>query len=308
VAADEATVTLPTDHLEAQGDRLQTSVGNTTGTNETDNTNTTAQRPETPSTQEPQSEDASSTSPTTPSSAHPANTSTGASATPTNVLKPVARPAVPALPAVPIIPAIPKASSKDPKPAADKVTQEEKSGEAAKLPVELSSATSDTTVVGAAAEETDEAAIIAPVKTAPKSWANLFTSAAPIAKPTATQNGADSNGATATQGGAVADGSTASGDLAIFAKSNANSVAEALHAYRVGGGEKVAFVEPRGLINTGNMCYMNSVSTGSGCWYHLFTTNGVIRFCKFLFSVYLFMTSWIKSARKLRTALRARRR
>jgi ubiquitin carboxyl-terminal hydrolase 10 len=36
-------------------------------------------------------------------------------------------------------------------------------------------------------------------------------------------------------------------------------MAEALRAFRVGHPEKLKFIEPRGLINTGNMCYMNSV-------------------------------------------------
>ena len=46
-------------------------------------------------------------------------------------------------------------------------------------------------------------------------------------------------------------------------KRNTSSLAEALRAYRVGGGEKISFLEPRGLINPGNMCYMNSVSCDS---------------------------------------------
>ncbi|KAL1842164.1 hypothetical protein VTJ49DRAFT_5937 [Mycothermus thermophilus] len=40
---------------------------------------------------------------------------------------------------------------------------------------------------------------------------------------------------------------------------NATSLAQALQAYRAAAPEKLAFLEPRGLVNTGNMCYMNSV-------------------------------------------------
>lgn len=42
------------------------------------------------------------------------------------------------------------------------------------------------------------------------------------------------------------------------------SLVDVLSSLGVGSensGNKVAFVEPRGLVNTGNMCYMNSVST-----------------------------------------------
>lgn len=41
------------------------------------------------------------------------------------------------------------------------------------------------------------------------------------------------------------------------------SLSEALSSYSVAEARensKVAFLEPRGLVNTGNMCYMNSVS------------------------------------------------
>lgn len=48
-----------------------------------------------------------------------------------------------------------------------------------------------------------------------------------------------------------------------FASIKAGSLADALTSYSVkdcGETTKVAFLEPRGLVNTGNMCYMNSVS------------------------------------------------
>ena len=38
------------------------------------------------------------------------------------------------------------------------------------------------------------------------------------------------------------------------------TVADVLSAYNVESDEKLIFLEPRGLVNTGNMCYMNSVS------------------------------------------------
>ena len=43
----------------------------------------------------------------------------------------------------------------------------------------------------------------------------------------------------------------------------AASLAEALRQYNVEGETPLSFLEPRGLVNTGNMCYMNSVSTAS---------------------------------------------
>jgi len=42
--------------------------------------------------------------------------------------------------------------------------------------------------------------------------------------------------------------------------SRAGTISEVLSNYSVENGEKVAFLEPRGLVNTGNMCYMNAVS------------------------------------------------
>jgi ubiquitin carboxyl-terminal hydrolase 10 len=44
-----------------------------------------------------------------------------------------------------------------------------------------------------------------------------------------------------------------------------NSLADVLSSFSVDevseGDAKVSFLEPRGLVNTGNMCYMNSVSS-----------------------------------------------
>lgn len=84
------------------------------------------------------------------------------------------------------------------------------------------------------------------MKVAPKSWADLVRTMGPpnpIARaPVANEATAQTNG---------------------FGTNNAGSLADALNSYSVKGSSetaKVAFLEPRGLVNTGNMCYMNSVS------------------------------------------------
>jgi ubiquitin carboxyl-terminal hydrolase 10 len=39
-----------------------------------------------------------------------------------------------------------------------------------------------------------------------------------------------------------------------------NTLADVLASFSVDSEKKVTFLEPRGLVNTGNLCYMNSVS------------------------------------------------
>jgi ubiquitin carboxyl-terminal hydrolase 10 len=216
-------------------------------------------RPDTPSTQAPPSEYATSTSPTTPISAqtpHPATTSV---ATPTSSGKPTPRKAIPALP---LVPALPKASPK----TASAIAHNEK------VPGDSSQATGATPADQAKANEAtpsdvnasepaqDDAqpapAPAAPIKVAPKLWTGLFSKPA---QPAGT-GGAQSADQNHVNGGTTTDGSGAAPGASGFSKSNATSLAEALQAYQVGGAAKLAFLEPRGLINTGNMCYMNSVS------------------------------------------------
>lgn len=84
---------------------------------------------------------------------------------------------------------------------------------------------------------------------APKSWANLFKGTASAS--VSTTNAPNTN---------VSQSDLAGG----FSKSNNESLAAALFSYsatKVDG--KFSFLEPRGLVNTGNMCYMNSVSRDS---------------------------------------------
>lgn len=102
------------------------------------------------------------------------------------------------------------------------------------------------------AQETSEPAPVA--RAPPTSWANLFAKT-PVAAVMAI-NG--DNDASEESNGAAPEGTT--GVVSSSLKANTNSVAEAIRSYKVGGAEqKTVFLEPRGLINTGNMCYMNSV-------------------------------------------------
>lgn len=218
-------------------------------------------RSDTPSTQAPPSEYATSTSPTTPTSVQTPHPSTATVATPTGSAKRTPRAAIPALP---LVPALPRASPK----AATAIAHTEKApGDASQAtgatPADQAKATaaapSDVNASEPAQDEAQPAPAPAPVKVAPKLWTGLFSKPAQPAGTGAAQS-ADQNHV---NGGTTTDGSGAAPGASGFSKSNATSLAEALQAYQVGGAAKIAFLEPKGLINTGNMCYMNSVSMPS---------------------------------------------
>jgi len=221
-------------------------------------------RSETPSVQDHPSEDTASTSPTTPSSVHPPQAPAAATSTPSTTVKPATRPAVPAIPVIPAVPALPKASpktAKAPATATEKTTGETKPA----APVESKPAVEETSVkeVNGTTQESTDASKKDPAPTPappklpawskPRSWAtHLKGPAASSGAATAASAQAQANGDGNSDASSLAPGAT-------FVKANANSIAEAIQSYRVGGAQKLAFLEPRGLINTGNMCYMNSI-------------------------------------------------
>ncbi|KAL7933301.1 hypothetical protein V8C35DRAFT_322642 [Trichoderma chlorosporum] len=158
----------------------------------------------------------------------------------------------PAAPAVPVVPVLPKHG---PKPSASDVPvtaeQEKINGDAAK--------SEDQDAANAASAELQANGTSNPpspvARAPPTSWANLF------AKPSgrAATQGSGLNGSAG--GDAVNGDSTDANNFtgSAFPKSNASSLAQAIQSYRVENNDKIDFLEPRGLINTGNMCYMNSV-------------------------------------------------
>ncbi|KAI2470904.1 cysteine proteinase [Annulohypoxylon bovei var. microspora] len=207
------------------------------------------------STQDVPSEISQSTSPSTPQSVHAIQSSTAASITPTKTTKPASRAAVPA---VPVVPVIPKASPKETSISSDEIKTSEGKQSTPQATTQVFATESSPEV--SQAEVKSESTPV-PVKAAPKLWTGLFTRPAPSSSSTGTL-GVGSAGTTATTAGAIPDGAVQeNGSVGVgnFVKSNASSLAEALRAYDVSGNRKIAFLEPRGLINTGNMCYMNSV-------------------------------------------------
>lgn len=96
--------------------------------------------------------------------------------------------------------------------------------------------------VNGSAEETPKASPPKPV--APKSWAELLR--AKNAPAVAAQPSAAPSGVAAPVNGPPAPKS--------------NTLADVLASFSVDSDKKVSFIEPRGLVNTGNLCYMNSVS------------------------------------------------
>lgn len=186
-----------------------------------------------------------STRPTTPLSAvlH--------SVQPSQLLKDVKTPSrapglpLPIVPAIPNVSFIPKAAKKT---SAGSISQPRKSLEPLSgdiLPVPLEqSPPSDVQVIPD--DQKPHIATPPPQKTVPKSWADLVRATVEPKNPKTSEE---------------ADGSStiqANG----FTTSKPNSLFHALSSYQVDDlkrDSKVSFLEPRGLVNTGNMCYMNSV-------------------------------------------------
>lgn len=155
-------------------------------------------------------------------------------APPTTQTKPTetvtSRPIVPVVPAVPVLPPAshPKLSSTTAPPTAPK--SHEPSHAKGK---EAKAVTED--VKPTPLQEPQ------PVRAPPKSWADLVR--------------------TKGSGSAANGNSTVLGN-GVISKNKSESIQDVLNSLGDGLYEnKVSFLEPRGLVNTGNMCYMNSVST-----------------------------------------------
>jgi ubiquitin carboxyl-terminal hydrolase 10 len=208
-------------------------------------------RPRTPSSPEQQDFKPSPVSSTTPHSVQRSRAGTATTTTPTTSASGSAStPRTAAPPAVPALPKhLPKPQQADKTPA-DAV---QKHTETAELP--NGKQEPDVAEAADAQSENTEEPSQPPRKAAPTSWANLFARNAAAAR-IAGQHGSAMDKMTVNANGGTA---TSSASLPFPANANGGNVADAIRAYHVGYLDKVSFIEPRGLINTGNMCYMNSV-------------------------------------------------
>jgi ubiquitin carboxyl-terminal hydrolase 10 len=182
-----------------------------------------------------------STDPTTPS---PAVTPQPVKSLPTSTRQPRGNKiVVPVIPAVPILPLSPKVSRQhrdsvsvisSTSPAA----QVEQGLEEERRPSTTSVPTSDQTSPNASADTLKPASPPAPQK----SWADVMRSNT-VPKPTKT---------------AVTTSQIANG-LGPAKNETLSDVLNTMDVTASHSAAKIAFLKPRGLVNTGNMCYMNSV-------------------------------------------------
>ncbi|KAK0635893.1 hypothetical protein B0T17DRAFT_587236 [Bombardia bombarda] len=210
---------------------------------------------QTPSTLDLVFEDTASTSPTTSTSVHLPKEVATTITIPAKTVKAAARSAIPV---IPVVPAIPKASPKATKSASSiaKVQTEaapvvsesaEKQLEVPETPSKDAAVTTEATTDVAQPSRATESAW-----KRPKGWAALFS------KPDSSTGGATA-GKPHTNGDIPADGSNTLASTAELVKSATSPLAEVLRTYRVGPVDTLNFLEPRGLENQGNTCYINSV-------------------------------------------------
>lgn len=139
--------------------------------------------------------------------------------------------------------------------------------------VQSSEAASHSAADAEASQVRMDEVVTPPPKAAPKSWADLVRSKnASVAAANAIESSSLTNGAV---------------------PSRAGSLRDVLSEFNVDSEGKIAFIEPRGLVNMGNMCYMNSVRGPFRGWSSTLIRH---RFFRYLCSVYLFTISWIRSA------------
>lgn len=202
---------------------------------------------ETPATSQAPS-DADSTRPTTPSSAAPPlvpSRSQPAAAQ----SKPRVRPAVPIVPVVPAIPHIPSRPRNGQRVSVSAASTSTKVMGVEEAPLSAGEASSTVPQPGpevspAVPEEASTTPSL-PTRAPPKSWADLVRTKAtlPATSGTSGQPGstAHTNGFSSLKAGSIVD------------------VLSSFDAVAPTDDGKIAFIEPRGLVNTGNMCYMNAV-------------------------------------------------
>ncbi len=180
--------------------------------------------------------DAASTQPTTPSSAVLVPT-TKAQQTPT---QPKARLVGPILPAVPVLPPSPSAARRPHRDST--VSTQTKLSDSAEAGAEKAQPEVTSVENSENPRPAENAATVVSPPAPPKSWANLFRSS---------NTQASSVASAASDHASVASGTGKSETLSDVLN-EISSIPEAPG--------KISFLKPRGLVNTGNMCYMNSVS------------------------------------------------
>ncbi|KAI9894643.1 MAG: Ubiquitin carboxyl-terminal hydrolase 10 [Vezdaea aestivalis] len=160
------------------------------------------------------------------------------------VEKHIARPKqsiVPIIPVLPAIPNLPKHTSKESIVTVTSLTQDARPPTSHRNRQSTSSEAKASTTTDGSAQSAAPA-----VKEPPKSWADLVRKNAVV-----------------TSAEAKTDHINGSASILTHNKTKAGSLSEALLVLTESDmsvqTSKVSFLEPRGLVNTGNMCYMNSV-------------------------------------------------
>ncbi|KAI9656289.1 MAG: hypothetical protein M1821_004952 [Bathelium mastoideum] len=198
---------------------------------------------ETPATSQAPSE-SDSTQPTTPSSSLPTSSGPRPISQERTHARTQTRPAVQIIPATPIISSGAATHSRTTSRPSTAQTTATSAADAQSAELEQTENNTVTPTASAPAQspEISPATTAVPVKAPPKSWADLVRTKAPASSP------------------ANAPPSSTNGNLTNGINSSRNSSpGETLRDFSVESERKVCFLEPRGLVNTGNMCYMNSI-------------------------------------------------